>query len=363
MSRRNWDFLKNLPFGMVVFASPGPWDSEAVPLPTLVNDGDLDGDNYLICWDDELLGYITMEDITTSQSAGDDVDSLVGTDFVLTMDGGKQRDAVVSMKVVGTEPPKYIVEINNGGRKTLTQQEIIDGRDEVSGILNHRLKGQSTMVEVLWKHSEQTSWHRLRDLKLELSVPLVEYARNNKLSLEENGWEWLVRDAQIVKIMDHRHEGKSVDVQVLWDSGEKTWEDMNEIKNDQDDKPLLVEYARKDKTRLQDCKWARSLLREESKNWLERAQDNIADIRRLRDYDQLTTTLYTAYKRAVKNDRARRDDAPEDYCSPESEDYCVLELGRAYKRSNDIAKHGGTIELPVDLRFHVKNKALQKYLF
>jgi hypothetical protein len=154
-----------------------------------------------------------------------------------------------------------------------------------------------------------------------------------------------------------------VDVQVLWDSGEKTWEDMNEIKNDQDDKPLLVEYARKDKTRLQDCKWARSLLREESKNWLERAQDIIADIRRLRDYDQLTTTLYTAYKRAVKNDRARRDDAPEDYCSPESEDYCALELGRAYKRSNDIAKHGGTIDLPVDLRFHVKNKALQKYLF
>lgn len=52
MSISEWDFLCGYPFGQVVFSKV---DAKFKPLPTVVGQGDLDGDMYLVVWDETLL--------------------------------------------------------------------------------------------------------------------------------------------------------------------------------------------------------------------------------------------------------------------------------------------------------------------
>jgi ribosomal protein L24 len=52
MSDRDWAFLVSLPFGGIVFADPRPG---CVPMPQLIANGDLDGDLYFVCWNQQIL--------------------------------------------------------------------------------------------------------------------------------------------------------------------------------------------------------------------------------------------------------------------------------------------------------------------
>ena len=59
MSREAWNFLAGLQFGAIIFGNPEPG---CAPLPTLISQGDLDGDLYFVCWDQELLKGIVNDD-------------------------------------------------------------------------------------------------------------------------------------------------------------------------------------------------------------------------------------------------------------------------------------------------------------
>ncbi len=60
MSPEDWDFLKNLHFGCIIFSNRG--DAQYFrSLPQLIADGDLDGDLYLTVWDPELLSYFRAD--------------------------------------------------------------------------------------------------------------------------------------------------------------------------------------------------------------------------------------------------------------------------------------------------------------
>jgi len=53
MGTADWEWLRKLPFGAIIFSSKG-----ATPLPSLISDGDLDGDLYFVMWNKKLLGHI-----------------------------------------------------------------------------------------------------------------------------------------------------------------------------------------------------------------------------------------------------------------------------------------------------------------
>jgi hypothetical protein len=52
MSNDDWDGLMKRPFGLIIFATP---NGGTIPLPEIGADGDLNGDLFFICWNDEIL--------------------------------------------------------------------------------------------------------------------------------------------------------------------------------------------------------------------------------------------------------------------------------------------------------------------
>jgi len=62
MSAEDWSWLNELPFGAIIFSDA---EEGMKPLPEMVADGDLDGDLYFVCWNEEILKYIKPEEITS----------------------------------------------------------------------------------------------------------------------------------------------------------------------------------------------------------------------------------------------------------------------------------------------------------
>jgi hypothetical protein len=60
MSNADWNWLNELPFGAIIF-SDAPKGMK--PLPELVADGDLDGDLYLVCWNQDILEHLKPEPV------------------------------------------------------------------------------------------------------------------------------------------------------------------------------------------------------------------------------------------------------------------------------------------------------------
>jgi hypothetical protein len=55
MSNADWNLLESLPFGVLVFGNPR---GDETPLPERIAGGDLDGDLYLVCWNEEIVSHI-----------------------------------------------------------------------------------------------------------------------------------------------------------------------------------------------------------------------------------------------------------------------------------------------------------------
>ena len=60
MSEEEFNFLQSLPFGAIIFAFPR---EGCKPLPELIASGDLDGDRYFVCWEEEIISKIQAEPI------------------------------------------------------------------------------------------------------------------------------------------------------------------------------------------------------------------------------------------------------------------------------------------------------------
>ena len=65
MDDEQWNFLNNLHFGVILFGNPGNGHG---PLPPMIANGDLDGDLYMVLWNEELLSYVPVSDTTIACS-------------------------------------------------------------------------------------------------------------------------------------------------------------------------------------------------------------------------------------------------------------------------------------------------------
>ncbi|KAL7543918.1 hypothetical protein ACHAXR_013297 [Thalassiosira sp. AJA248-18] len=67
MSEDDWDQLCSYDWGTIVFGAPRT--SSSVPLPNIIADGDLDGDDYFVCWDQQMLSQLLYpKDALTTKS-------------------------------------------------------------------------------------------------------------------------------------------------------------------------------------------------------------------------------------------------------------------------------------------------------
>ena len=58
MSEEDWGWLNSLGFGCVIFSNPRKGQ---MSMPERIADGDLDGDWYVVCWDQKLLSYMKAD--------------------------------------------------------------------------------------------------------------------------------------------------------------------------------------------------------------------------------------------------------------------------------------------------------------
>ena len=60
MSTIQWEHLKSRSFGEIIFSNKSSND-DGIGLPTLINDGDLDGDLYYVCWDENIVQNVSQK--------------------------------------------------------------------------------------------------------------------------------------------------------------------------------------------------------------------------------------------------------------------------------------------------------------
>lgn len=69
MSDEDWEFLNNkIHFGVIIFSNPKP-DKKSIP--ERIASGDLDGDLYLVCWDEKILSVMEAVELENEDSEDD----------------------------------------------------------------------------------------------------------------------------------------------------------------------------------------------------------------------------------------------------------------------------------------------------
>jgi hypothetical protein len=266
----------------------------------------------------------------------DEDDDLLGTGFQL--DG---KPAVVSRKLNAEE---YEVECA-GETFTMTRAEILQGRDFVEEIQSH--KENPCQVLVKWASEEKPRWESLHDLKHEIGPLLAVYAVDHKLT-EQKNWKWAAKfksESEMMEILSHEGTGDDTVVVVYFDDGTKRKLTIKEARPDAED--LLAKYCDEKGLGEEDgWKWVASYKKKMDKRWLERTQEVVSNTRMLREHDRLTKVLHAEYTRSY---------AKEDFDS-------MVAFGRAFKKSIDIRKHGGKVQLPLHLHKRITEKNLKPYL-
>mmetsp|Transcript_5833 Transcript_5833/g.7167 ORF Transcript_5833/g.7167 Transcript_5833/m.7167 type:complete len:1037 (-) Transcript_5833:125-3235(-) len=346
MNKNDWEMLCSIHFGVLIFATPK--DPGVKSIPETIADGDLDGDHYLICWDQDILSSIETASVDENTTTTLKNDPIVGITYQKKING-----ILINAKVVEAEDGgKYSVEIA-GKQVSMTHADIMDGRGLVKNIINHRRKEHGWQVEILWDNGVN-EWQAVDTyLKKELPDLLTEYAINHGLQ-NERGWNWVnkhIQYAEVSKIIGHCYRGKSMELEELYDDGtiDQVLMSRARLVYDQREKDILFEYAQdKNLLNTQGFLWLKKNSKQKAENWFENVQNSMGDLNRLNDYNKLTTQLHTA----LKNIRNSRNIGNDD----------IVELGRSYKQSLDIQKHGGKVKIPLHLRNEIKEKKLHKYL-
>jgi hypothetical protein len=70
MPQESWKQLCGYAFGHIIFPVP---KTNAVPMPTIVGEGDLDGDDYFVCWDDDILKALAQPRVRSRMKADEKV--------------------------------------------------------------------------------------------------------------------------------------------------------------------------------------------------------------------------------------------------------------------------------------------------
>jgi len=348
MSEEAAEFFASISFGAIVF----PLGDE---LPTKISDGDLDGDLYLGVWDEDVLKGISTDDI--QNNAGVNFlsdDDVVGIEFKYEING-TERNATVVQKI-GENPDEYNVEVKTQGEIAvikMTKQQIYDGKDFISKVVGHRVKGKqkkyyaTVEFNCVWENGANT-WNSAEDLhKRHSGAPqeLVEYVQKKDLLqsgyLRKNICKWIKEgcgDAVLLKITNHRTVDGNIEVCCLYDDGTEDWEPMKEVK--EDGKLILGAYA-KEKHLFRQPGWKQA-----NEYWFQEVHDVLCKQMRANEIDQLVTRVYANFEKAF-------DDLGPNH--PET-----IIWGRAYKHSLEIEKHGGRITLPLYL-FRTMSPKLRRH--
>lgn len=358
MNIEDWKMLCGIHFGIVMFGKPK--DRNALSIPARLAGGDLDGDLYLLLWDQEILSYIDYPLEANGHVGAEDVlvtapaDPLINTQYFKKDKKGKTKCAYITRK---NEDGQYTVTYEDMREEVLPREEIMKGREFVSKIADHRGKGESLEVQVLWESGELT-WRLLdKELKNEIQDALGDYAREHKLETRKD-WAWLLkitRFAEILDIMDHRKRDGCGEVHVRFDDGTTGWEAIEDLKPDQetfDVEDILVNYAQEHEELLgwEEFAWIEGYLKKAREGWFDKTQDLLVDAKRFNDFVVLRQKLHFLYDSRKK-------------MGYQLDDPDVLMLGRAYKESNDLLKHGGKVTLPIHFEpLFKKNKGLSQHI-
>ncbi|KAL3773341.1 hypothetical protein ACHAW5_010018 [Stephanodiscus triporus] len=74
MSKDDWDMLCSYGFGTIIF----PRSNEgSTPLPCVIADGDLDGDDYFVMWDEKIIHHLIHSDDKLTSKARRELNKLV----------------------------------------------------------------------------------------------------------------------------------------------------------------------------------------------------------------------------------------------------------------------------------------------
>ena len=338
MSDDDWSFLSELHFGLVIFAHP---EEGEMSIPEQLAMGDCDGDKYYVLWDPELLSTMVEPALVTMEPI--EKDDLIGVTFTTNVNGSTRLATVVSKR-----GGLYSVSISIGAghclQKDFSREDILQDREFINRIESHRGSDRSIEVKIVWSNGK-SSWQRLTGrLRKEASEVLTDYAISQDL-LETSGWEWVNTEEFIEhvlpeKVIGHQGKGKNTKLHVLWMDKTDTWEPLFQMQNED----IVADYAKENGLLgRKEFAWARA---HQKRSWFANVQEILCDGKRLVELDSLRTTLYNRFQKMAKSGGTRYD---------------VEVLGRAYKQSSDIGKHGGEVELPYHLRPDIRNEKLHKY--
>jgi len=361
MSLQDWKHLCSLSFGVVMFGSPA--NAEAKSLPEMINNSDLDGDNFCVIWDADIVscveqnymndGGISVDDKEIEDSNLDeemddsnlDEEDLCGYQVPIDT-GGEVRQFVVQYEL---ENGKYLLKCGDF-EEQLTKEEILSDKECVDEILAHNgKKGRQAQVQVKWCIGD-TTWEPLQSIQKEVPDILADYALNNNL-LGDRAFAWAKayrRDAEIVEICDHKYENGKIKFIVIYD-GKK---DTDEVNSDDVDISMAAEYAKRKDIKLENTvwDWLREEIKDAEKEWFKNVQATLVDVNHMAEHDRLIKRLSTLHKRTIVESGMQHEDA--------------IALGRAFKNSLDVGKHGGRVTLPQHLRKNLtaKSSAYTKFI-
>ena len=387
-----WRWLNKLPFGAVIFPLCKKVGEKS--LPETIAAGDLDGDLYLLCWDQAILSCIQdnfnvdddsiLDDVRTSDDVSvisitdsDDDDELernksTARKMVIVKDEFVKREDLGYDDVDRGDP--YNSDVIDLCSSSSDDQSLTDDYDEeeevnkweIDRILSHRKKRNGIYeVEVLWETNERT-WEPLQTIKMDAPRVLIDYSRTRnirglacfQMSDEEEEDKWDVNC-----ILSHRMKRNgNYEVKVLWDSNEKTWEPLKTLKEDAPQ--AVIDYSREKKLgdiaafqvsgnlfdEQEEEDWDDLRCEDPGKDWFSLAQSVMLNLPLLHDLKRLISCLYKqATAAAEKSSKGIHDDD-------------AIAFGEAYKKALELEKHGGLVYLPAHLHTLVKPRSLHKFL-
>jgi RNA dependent RNA polymerase. len=65
MSKKDFDWLSSLPFGVIIFGFP---QNGMKPLPTMIANGDLDGDRYFLLWEPSIVTHVNVSALSNEEN-------------------------------------------------------------------------------------------------------------------------------------------------------------------------------------------------------------------------------------------------------------------------------------------------------
>lgn len=330
-------FLENLSFGAIVFAL----GDEETLIPPKMDDGDLDGDLYVVLWHGGIISML-QDTVESSPFEGLPPDDVVGIEFQTECDGFLY-DAIVVEKL---DEDLYLVETGEKMKTKveMTKEQIYKGTLLLSKVTGHRLGENSrpTEFQFEWTGGKQ-EWVTLRNVREmfpDSSGPpmvLLEYAQKNEL-LKDGGpkdCKWLKKflgPSELVKITNHRVNRKGIQLLCLYDDGDSSWEPMKDVKKD--GKLQLAEYAR-DNNLFKMKGWKKT-----RDYWLKAVQDFYCNENIANEVTNLKSHLHGKF-RASNEEYGPNDDRTRIWV-------------RAYKEALKIEKHGGKVKLPLAYYREVK---------